>query len=187
MLRQKLTRLTKPIFTAVGSAVLLIAAIPARAQAMPAADGPGSYIQVGGSASLYQIDYGQRNLGGGAVFIDANLYRRIGIEAEGRTLRINQDSGAHETTYLVGPRFSLMQSRFRSYAKFLFGRGEFYYPFHYAQGSYFVVAPGVGVDWQMAKRLTVRLIDIEFQRWPSFTFGPLQPYGISSGIAVRLF
>jgi hypothetical protein len=187
MLRRKLAQLTNSILCAVVSSLLLTAAVQAGAQNLAAADGPGSYIQVGGSGSIYQIDYGQRDLGGGAVFIDANLYRTIGVEAEARTLRINEDAGAHETTYLVGPRISLKMNRFRPYGKLLIGRGQFYYPFHYAQGSYFVVAPGAGVDWQVAKRLTVRVIDVEFQNWPWFSFGPLKPYGISSGIAFRVF
>ena len=169
---------------------LLVGVAPtaAAAQSLPAAYGPGSYIQVGGTGSLFQADYGQRNLGGGAVFIDAHLYRRVGLEAEARTLAINEDAGVHETTYLAGPRISILPGRFRPYSKLLIGRGRFYFPFHYAQGSYFVVAPGAGVDWQVGKsRLTVRIIDVEFQKWPGFSFGPLQPYGVSSGIALRVF
>jgi hypothetical protein len=187
MLPRKLAQLTNSIFSAMASAFLLAAAVQAGAQNLPAADGPGSYIQVGGNVSLYQIDYGQRELGGGAVYIDANLYRTIGVEAEARTLRLNEDAGTHEATYLVGPRYSLRMNRIRPYAKLLVGRGEFYYPFHYAQGSYFVVAPGAGVDWRISRRLTVRVIDVELQDWPRFSFGPLKPYGISSGIAFRVF
>jgi hypothetical protein len=187
MLRRNLVQLTNSLFSSVASALLLTAAVQAGAQNLPAADGPGSYIQVGGNVSLYQIDYGQRDLAGGTVFVDANLYRMIGVEAEARTLRLNEDAGTHETTYLVGPRISLKSSRFRPYAKLLMGRGEFYYPFHYAQGSYFVVAPGGGVDWRITKRLTVRVVDVEFQNWPWFSFGPLKPYGVSSGLAFRVF
>jgi hypothetical protein len=170
--------------------LLLAAAVStqATAQSRPTADGPGSYIQVGGIGSIFQADYGQNHLGGDAAFVDANLYRRIGIEAEARALHFKEQEDVHETTYLAGPRISILTGRFRPYGKFLVGRGQFSFPFHYAQGSYFVIAPGAGVDWQVGRsRLTVRIVDFEFQRWPQFSYGPLQPYGVSSGIALRVF
>jgi hypothetical protein len=174
---------------AFGVAALLIAK-PVRvlAQAEPAGLGPGSYVQIGASFSDYQIDYGQRRLGGADAFIDAHLYRRIGAEAEVRMLRLNEDEGVHSTTYLIGPRVSFLAGRFRPYTKLLIGRGEFYFPFHSAEGSYFVIAPGGGVDWHLARtRITVRLVDIELQQWPGFSFGAIRPYGVSSGVALRVF
>ena len=166
----------------------LLAVASALGQALPAGIGPGTYVQAGVSGSLFQVDYGQRKLAGGTVFLDAHLYRRIGAEAEVRTLRVNQDEGVHETTYLVGPRISLLRGAVRPYAKLLAGRGEFYFPFHYATGSYFVLAAGGGVDWHVKRtRLTVRLIDVEVQDWPGFSFGPIHPYGIGSGVAWTVF
>ena len=181
-------RLLSTIFAAIAGLLLFASTMQASAQASPTAYGPGSFVQVGGTGSLFQADYGQRHLGGEAVFVDAHVYRRVGVEAEARMLNLHEDEGAHETTYLVGPRFSIFPGRFRPYAKILVGRGTFYFPFQYAQGSYFVVAPGGGVDWQVGRsRLTIRVVDVEFQRWPWFSFGPLQPYGVSSGIALRVF
>ena len=176
------------ILLGVTATLLLTRSIPAVAQASATANGPGSFVQVGGTGSLFQADYGRRLLGGEAVFVDAHLYRRIGVEAEARVLNIHEDQGVHETTYLVGPRFSFFPGRIRPYAKLLVGRGTFSFPYQFAKGSYFVVAPGAGVDWHAgSSRLTIRLIDIEFQRWPWFTFGPLEPFGVSSGVAVRIF
>jgi len=184
----RLTRLIAPLAIAATGLLILANVAGAAAQSRPAAYGPGSFIQIGGTASLFQSDYGQRNLAGESIFIDLNLYRRVGIEAEARLLNLNADEGVHETTYLVGPRFSILTAGFRPYGKFLIGRGQFDFPFHYAQGSYFVIAPGGGVDWRIGKsRLTVRVIDVEFQKWPWFTYGPLKPFGASSGIAIRAF
>ena len=167
---------------------ILLAASLASAQAIETADGPGSYVQVGGSGSVFAIQYGQRDLGGAAAFVDTHLYRRIGAEVELRTLSFHQDEGVHQTTYLAGPKISLMPYNFRPYVKLLAGRGEFYFPFGYAKGSYFVMAAGGGVDWRIHhSRLTLRLIDVEFQDWPGFTFGAIKPYGIGSGVAVRVF
>jgi len=158
------------------------------AQALPAGIGPGTYIQAGATFSTYQIDYGQRTLSGGSAFIDAHLYRRWGAEAEVRVLRLNEDEGVHENTFLIGPRYSILAHHLRPYAKFLVGRAEFYYPFNYAKGTYNVIAPGGGVDWHVPRsRLTVRVIDVEMQNWPGFSFGSLKPYGISTGIAIQVF
>ena len=177
-----MSRLTLTLISA------LLAVATAHGQALPAGIGPGTYVQVGASGSLFQVDYGQRKLAGGTLFLDAHLYRRIGAEAEVRTLNIHQDEGVHETTYLAGPRISVKRGAIRPYAKLLAGRGEFYFPFNYAKGSYLVLAAGGGVDWHVARtRLTVRLLDLEFQDWPGFSFGTLHPYGLTSGVALRVF
>ena len=157
-------------------------------QDVAAAIGPGTYVQVGGSASIFQADYGQRYLGGNTAFIDAHLYRRIGLEAEARFLRLHEDEGAHQTTYLVGPRISIYPRTVRPYVKVLAGRGLFTFPFLYARGSYFVWAPGGGLDYRVRHgRMTIRVVDFEYQFWPQFTFGALHPYGVSSGVAFRVF
>ena len=161
----------------------------AHAQALYAATAPGAYVAVGSTYSSYQIEYGQRVLGGIAVHADINFTREIGIEAEGRWLRQNQEASANETTYLVGPRY---QFRFRHgpiqpYAKVLVGEGIFNFPYNYERGEYFVVAPGAGIELKISEALKIRLIDVEYQRWPQFTYGPITPYGIGFGFTYRIF
>ncbi len=86
--------------------VLLAAAmlLPARvhAQAEPAGIGPGSYVAVGVSASGFNSGYGQQRLAGPTVYVDANLYRRVGVEAEARILRFHAQEDLRQTTYLAG-------------------------------------------------------------------------------------
>jgi hypothetical protein len=56
----------------------------------------------------------------------------------------------------------------------------------YADGSYFVLAPGGGVNLALGRsRYSVRLVDFEYQWWLNFPFGTLRPYGASTGIAVH--
>ena len=167
-------------------------AATACAQAIYAGNGPGSYIALGVTGSFYNSAYGQQQLAGATVFLDTNLYRRIGLEAEARFLRFHAEDATHQETYLAGPKISSHGRRFRPYAKLLAGRGEFTFPFHDAQGSYFVLAPGAGLDWRIQgadgpTRFLIRIADIEYQLWPNFTFGPLHPYGISTGLSYRLF
>ena len=53
--------------------------------------------------------------------------------------------------------------------------------------SYLVVTAGGGLDFHWTPRVTVRAADFEYQDWPQFTFGDLHPYGVSSGISLRIW
>jgi hypothetical protein len=169
-------------------AALAFASSKASAQAVPTATGPGSFVSVGLAASGFQQDYGQHYIGGETLFVDANLFRRIGVEAEVRRLNFNTSEDVKENTYLVGPRITAFRRNLRPYIKLLAGRGTFDFPFHYATGSYFVVAPAAGLDWHLGdSRFTVRVADFEYQIWPQFSFGQLHPYGLSTGISIDVF
>ncbi len=158
------------------------------AQALPTATGPGSFIAVGGEGSLYQMDYGKRYVEGFGVYAEIDPTWRYGAEAEVRFSRFGTDENVYETTYLVGPRVTLSRrpGKFRPYAKFLIGVGHINYPFNYATGSYLAYAPGGGLDYAVNDHWTVRAVDFEYQDWPKFTYGALNPYGVSVGISYRL-
>jgi hypothetical protein len=160
----------------------------AYAQDLPTAKGPGSYLALGGTVSAFNSDYGKTTLAGASGYVDANVYKRVGIEAEARTLRFHSDDGMLQTTYLAGPRLSQDFHSLRVYTKVMAGRGTFEFPYGYARGSYFATAAGAGLDWRLKRsRLIVRIIDFEYQRWPQFTFGDLKPYGFSTGLSLRIF
>jgi hypothetical protein len=159
----------------------------AKAQALPTAEGPGSFVSVGLRASDFQQDYGQRHIIGESFVFQVNPYRRFGIEGEGRLLNANTSESVKESTYLIGPKVYGLTHHIRPYVKVLGGRGTFDYPFHYAVGHYFVVAPGAGLDLRVGHRLTICVADFEYQVWPNFADGQLRPYGISSGISLELF
>lgn len=157
-----------------------------QAQAHPTATGPGSYIAVGGEVSLFQADYGKQNLGGFNIFADIHPTWRYGIEAEARFLSHNTSEDVTETDYLIGPIISIRPGPLRPYVKFLVGAGNIVFPFKYATGSYLAYAPGAGLEYLIGDRFAIRIIDFEYQSWPSFTYGELHPYGISAGISYRL-
>ncbi|WP_353072154.1 hypothetical protein [Tunturiibacter gelidiferens] len=92
-----------------------------------------------------------------------------------------------ESTYLIGPRVQFRRGPYTPYVKTLVGLGYFNYPYESAQGRYFVIAPGAGVDLMLGQNLKIRLIDIEYQEWPQFTFGTISPYGVSFGFSYRVF
>jgi hypothetical protein len=175
------------------AALCATASFVARGQAIATASGPGLYPSVGGSVSAFQVDYGKRVDYGYSVFADFHLRGRFGLEAEYRTLRFHTDEGVTQTTYLVGPTaYIIKRGAFRPYAKFLVGDAQMRFPFGYANGSYFVIAPGTGLDLHVLPNIDLRVIDVEYQEWPQFTCGPqlscgkLNPYGISAGIKIRL-
>jgi hypothetical protein len=178
------------IRTALAAAVLIMclgAPGLARAQVLPQANGGGFKLSAGGEASGYYLQYGQREIGGGTVFVDANTSRRLGIEAEGRWLEFHQTENVHTETYSVGLRYHMDFGRFQPYAKGLIGFGNFNFPFGYAHGRYLVVTGGGGLDYQWTHRIHIRLPDVEYQDWPQFTYGAMSSVGVSVGLRVGIF
>ncbi len=170
------------------AALALLAPTRVHAQAEPAGIGPGSYISVGITASGFNSGYGQQRLVGPAVYVDANLYRRVGFEAEARSLRFHATQDLRQTTYLAGARFSTHGRDVRPYTKLLAGMGQMTFPYRDAHGRYFVAATGAGLDWRIRRSgLQVRILDFEYQYWPQFTFGPLRTWGLSTGLSLRVW
>jgi hypothetical protein len=157
-----------------------------RAQALPTATGPGTYIAVGGGVSVFQSDYDGRNIGGGMVFTDMQPTWRWGFEGEARFLRYHTDEGVDQTNYLAGPRINIRPNRLRPYAKFLVGATKIDAPFGYAQGTFFTYAPGGGVDYLLTDRFTVRVFDLEYQIVPQFIGSNVRNLGGSIGLSFRL-
>jgi hypothetical protein len=164
----------------------MLGTVKAVAQAVPTATGPGATIFAGGGASLFYSPYGQRNLGGAHVFVDVQPHWRVGVEAEARFVRLHNSEQISEKDYLAGPRVLIRSGRCRPYAKFLIGDGHIELPFHYAHGDFLALTPGAGLDLEVNDYITVRAIDIEYQLWRAFPFGNMRPYGISTGVSIRL-
>jgi len=187
MMLPRQSRCLRCILLLLNIAIFLLAARQSHAQASPTATGPGSYTNIGVTGSFFNVNYGQRWVGGGSLYVDANLYRKAGVEFQVQSLRFNQQAGIRETTYLVGPRYSFRARGLVPYAKVLAGTGRFTYPYGYGEGTYFVIAPGAGLDYDLAPRIKLRVIDLEYQTWPQFSFGDLRPYGATAGISFRVF
>jgi hypothetical protein len=145
-------------------------------------------ISVGGTGSIYRDNYGARTLGGSSLFMDADWNKHYGLEVEGRRSFVGQRDGVQNSTYLIGPRYCLNGiGRLRPYLKLMIGDGQFRFPYNYADGNYLVIATGGGLDFRVNRRIRLRLIDAEYQQWPTFTYGMLSNYGVSAGIRVRIY
>jgi len=159
----------------------------ATAQVAPSATSGPFKLSAGGTASGYYLQYGEQKLLGASAFVDADMTRGFGVEAEGRWLEWHQTNEVHAETYSAGLRYHMNFSRFQPYAKGLIGFGDFNFPFNYAHGRYLTVTAGGGVDYHWRNRISFRLADVEWQDWPQFTYGAMNSVGVSSGIKVDIF
>lgn len=170
--------------------VLLFAtAWPARvasAQASESANAGNAFVWAGVGGSGYYLQYGERKNLGVTAWVDADTIRHFGVEAEGRWLEYHQTANVHVETYLIGGRYHFNVGRTQPYVKVLLGDGRFNFPYNYAYGNYFVLAPGGGVDYRISRHWSARA-DVEVQRWPQFTFGPMTSAGASVGIRCKIF
>jgi hypothetical protein len=173
--------------TAASLAVCLGASGTARAQVVASAIAGGFRLSAGGTGSGYYLQYGARKIIGASAFVDADLTRGLGIEAEGRWLEYHQTDDVHVETYSVGLRYHMNFHRFQPYAKGLVGYGDFNFPFNFAQGRYLVATAGGGVDYRLSHRIHIRVADVEYQDWPQFTYGAMTSMGVSAGLRVGIF
>jgi hypothetical protein len=176
-----------PALAAACLAVCLAASGAARAQVVPSAAAGGFRLSAGGTGSGYYLQYGEREMIGASAFVDADLIRGLGIEAEGRWLEYHQTEDVHVETYSVGLRYHMNFHRFQPYAKGLIGYGDFNFPFNFARGRYLVATAGGGLDYRLNHRIHIRVADVEYQNWPEFTYGAMTSVGVSAGLRVGIF
>ena len=179
LLRQRL------ITGVIVAAFLVLAVGNAPGQTRESATAGRSFLWVGGAASGYYIQYGRKDNLGVTAYVDADSVRHFGFEAEARWLEFHQTSNIHAETYLAGPRYHFDVGRFQPYVKGLAGLGKFNFTYNYAQGSYFVLGTGAGLDYLLSPRWAVR-VDGEYQYWPQFTFGAMSSGGLSVGVRYLL-
>lgn len=155
----------------------------AHAQAVPAATRIRS-AQVGVGFSFAVPDYGGTYIKGFSAYGDADLWRRVGVEADVHYISVFTPTDIGEDTYLIGPRFSLIrQGRLNAYVKALGGIGRFeYQKGYYAHphtDTFGAFAVGGGIEYKASKHLNVRAIDIEAQKWPGYGTPGFASHGLS--------
>ena len=160
------------------------------AQAAPSATGRELSISAGGMASAFQSDDENDYLVGAGTFVDVRFSHWVQLEAEGRWLRWNQYYGEEESNYLIGPRVPIWRfgSKTEIFGKALVGYGKMTFPYGYGYGSFTALAFGGSMDYHLTPKLTIRALDVEYQDWPVWlNNSSLQPYGVSVGVAYRVF
>jgi hypothetical protein len=166
--------------------------IACNAQAIPAAKRLAS-IQVGAGFSFAIPDYGATYIKGLTVYGDADLWHRLGVEADMHYISLLTPTDIGEDTYLIGPRFTLVrQGRLNAYVKALGGVGRFEYQSgtyaHPHTDTFGAFSVGGGLEYRASPHINIRAIDIEAQRWPGygtpgFAAHGLTPFVTTFGVA----
>jgi opacity protein-like surface antigen len=177
-------------------ALLLLPVLSVSAQVAPSAASFRGSLWAGGEFSNFSPDFGPQRLNGAGFYVDLHRSPLIGVEAEGRFLRVNPYFGEHEDSYLIGPHVRFLRhGRIDPYAKILFGIGKITYPFGLGYGTYFAYAPGGGIDYHLSRKISAR-VEYEYQFWPTApgaAFSDISgnhgftPNGFSAGVAYRIF
>ena len=138
-------------------------------------------ISVGAGGSYLNTDYAAKPTYGASFFADMDLFRHVGLEAEGHLGGIISPDDIGENSYLVGPRAFIRRSRFTGYGKLMLGRGSINNQLFNLSSSYNLYAYGGGLEYRAARRITVRGIDFEMQKWPGFPPHGLSPLVVTIG------
>lgn len=157
--------------------------LASHAQAVPMATRLGS-VQIGAGFSFAIPDYGQTYIKGYTVYGDADLWRRVGVEADVHQINVFTPTDIGEDTYLVGPRFTIMRrDRVRVYAKALGGIGRFEYQsgtYHSPHTDTFgVYSLGGGIEFRASQHINIRAVDIEAQKWPGYATPGFPAHGLT--------
>ncbi len=164
----------------------------ANAQALPTAKRAGD-LQVGGGFSLAKPDYTQQTFRGFSFYSSFDFKEHFGIEVDFHQMNHGQTDNIYERSYEVGGRYVRHYGIFNPYARLMYGRGVFNYPYDVANLAYNMGVAGAGVDINVSRRVNVRA-DYEYQRWFGFrgyvsgnpngaNNGPLTPQIFTIGAA----
>jgi len=144
----------------------------------------GPLLAVGAGFLYLNNDYSPQSDQGVSAWVDANLNRWIGLEVEVHFGVLQSPSDYGENSYLMGPRLSVHHGNGSLYAKAMAGRADLIHdiPYRYSSSSYSLYALGAGVDYRAGRNWGVRVVDAEYQTWPSFKPHGLTPYAFSTGV-----
>jgi hypothetical protein len=156
------------------------------AQKLPEIDLYGGYSHIRFNSTSFGFS-NYSNLNGYSASITApNLYEQLGL-----TLNASGDYGSELSVYnfLLGPQYTYDRGRLRVFGNALFGKGEAKVQTKTAtrneiasQG--FAAGVGGGVDINIARRIAVRAIDVDYVH--TKTFGSTQnTLRISAGVVYQ--
>lgn len=176
-------------FVSIGAlAFALILTAQARGQAIPTASSVAS-LQAGVGYTISNPDYGPKKIQGATIFADYDFGLHFGIEADAHIVELRTPTDIAENSYLAGPRFILpYRGHFNLYGKALIGGGNFRVletQDNQGQynGMYFDYALGGGLDIRVNRKIVIRAIDVESQKWPGYADHGLSPLLYTFGVA----
>ncbi len=138
-------------------------------------------LQLGVGYVNANSDYAPNRLQGAAFYTTFDFTSHLGAEFEIHQANARL-ANVYERSYEIGPRYYRTYGHLKPYAKAMYGRGVFNYPYDRANLAYNMFAAGGGADYAVLPWLNVRG-DFEFQRWLSFPPTGLTPTLITVGVA----
>jgi hypothetical protein len=170
-----------------------------RSQALPVATAEGR-SQVGFLVTYARPDFWVAPIGdpqysrqfilGVSGYGDYTFNDRVSLEGEFHCICLITALDRAELTYLVGPRITYPIRRFNPYIKGMIGFRDLFIQewqdnvgIPGGMGSAYVV--GAGVDYQYSQKYVIRALDIEIQKWPTYSTYGITPIVISTGFAWR--
>jgi hypothetical protein len=172
---------------------LLALAPLVHAQAVYTADRKSS-IEVGGGINYIQPDYAAKSIIGASFWGDYNFTRLIGVQAEANLGTIITPTDIQQISFLVGPRVSYHRNKFTVSGKFMFGIGNITnnpadipnFAANSNNNPFGVLAFGGGVEYRVARKIAIRPIEIEVQKWGNFEPHTLSPMVYTFGVSYML-
>lgn len=181
------------------AALMIVVSVPAFAQVAPAATSQGSLpLSVGGGFTSTELDWGHgRRMLGPTIWLDWNLshlpsyLNGLGVELQARDIQFSRPSSLprmRQDTFGGGAIYTVRRyKRIRPYGKLLLSYGsiDFYNPNpFYKHDTRTVYSAGGGLEYHLAGRLWLRG-DYDYQFWPHFLGGTLDPQGITGGVSYK--
>lgn len=154
------------------------------AQAIPTASRTAD-VQIGIGYVPAKPDYPPQTYQGYAIYADFDFRPHIGIEGEYHQVFSTTGDKAYQRTYEIGGRYFRTYGPLVPYAKAMYGRGDFNYPYGYTNLGYNMFAGAGGVDVKLTEFIHVRG-EYEFQKWISFPNGGLTPQLFTLGVAYHI-
>jgi hypothetical protein len=156
----------------------------ARGQAKYTASRTGD-LQLGAGYTNGNSDYVPNRISGYSGYATFDFSEHFGFEFDFHQAN-DPNSAVYERTYEWGGRYlrHYDHDRFRPYARVMYGRGVFNFPFNAANLAYNMIVGAGGVDVTVYKWINVRA-EYEYQEWfsgPGITNG-LTPSLINVGVA----
>jgi hypothetical protein len=180
--------MTKKRLSLILGFVTLLALIPSlRAQAVYTAERTAR-IQAGAGVNIISPDYTNKNTEGVSIWGDYDFNKWVGAEVGAHFSFITPDDWS-ETSYMVGPRGMYHFRKFTGYGKLLVGRAtltpqeELVTADHLQSSSYNAYAFGGGLEYRVTRKINIRAVDFEIQKWPNFEPHTLSPMILTFGAA----
>jgi opacity protein-like surface antigen len=142
-------------------------------------------LQLGAGYTNGTSDYVNNRISGFSGYATFDFKEHFGAEFDFHQSK-DPNSDVYERSYEWGGRYlrHYDNDRYRPYARLMYGRGVFNFPFNVANLAYNMIVGAGGVDIAVRKNINVRA-EYEYQYWlsgPGLTNG-LTPMMINIGVA----